>query len=169
MTTGKKCKIVVFGAYGAGKSTLIKSLDPESRHVEADCPGGSTTVALDYGRVQVNAISVYLFGTPGQERFEFAREIISKGMDGAILLVDATSEPDDLTRHLYDSLSAAKIPLAIFLNKCENVGANPESMEKQFGTFPVWKISALDRKQSLDALSDFLEFIPSCAQEHNRT
>jgi uncharacterized protein len=169
MTAGKKCKIVVFGAYGAGKSTLIKSIDPESRHVEADCPGGTTTVALDYGRVQVNGIGVYLFGTPGQERFGFAREIISKGMDGAVLLVDATGEPDDFTRHLYDSLSSAKIPLAIFLNKCENVGADPESLEKQFGTSPVWKISALDREQSLDALSDFVGSIPSFANGHNHT
>ena len=156
MTDGKKCKIVVFGAFGAGKSTLIKSIDPESRHVEAACPGGTTTVALDYGRVQVDGINVHLFGTPGQERFEFAREIIAKGMDGAILLVDATSEPDDLTCHLYDSLSAAKIPLAIFLNKCENVGANPEPLEKMFGAFPIWKISALDRKQAIAALDDFV-------------
>ncbi len=108
MTGEKKCKIVIFGAFGAGKTTLVKTLDPESRHVEADCTNGTTTVALDYGRLQVNGISVHLFGTPGQERFEFAREIISKGMDGAILLVDATSSPDDFTRHLYDSLSSGK-------------------------------------------------------------
>jgi uncharacterized protein len=165
MNDGKKCKIVVFGAFGAGKSTLIKSIDPESRHVEAACPGGTTTVALDYGRVQVDGINVHLFGTPGQERFEFAREIIAKGMDGAILLVDATSEPDDLTCHLFDSLSAAKIPLAIFLNKCENVGANPELLEKQFEAYPVWKISALDRKQSLHALGSFVGSIPSFAHE----
>jgi len=165
MNDGKKCKIVVFGAFGAGKSTLIKSIDPESRHVEAACPGGTTTVELDYGRVQVDGINVHLFGTPGQERFEFAREIIAKGMDGAILLVDATSEPDDLTCHLFDSLSAAKIPLAIFLNKCENVGANPELLEKQFEAYPVWKISALDRKQSLHALGSFVGSIPSFAHE----
>ena len=77
-------------------------------------------------------------------------------MDGAILIVDATSELDDLTRHFFDSLSAEKIPLAIFLNKCENVGANPEPLEKQFGDFPIWKISALDRNQAIAALGDFV-------------
>lgn len=161
MTAGKRCKIVIFGAYGAGKSTLIKSIDPESRHVEAACPGGTTTVALDYGRVQVNDVCVHLFGTPGQERFEFAREVIARGMDGAVLIVDATSELDDLTRHFFDSLSSEKVPFAIFLNKCENVGANPESLIKEFGTSQVWKISALDRKQSTSALSDFVGSIPS--------
>ena len=124
--------------------------------MEAACPGGTTTVALDYGRIQVNGINVHLFGTPGQERFEFAREVIAKGMDGAILLVDATSELDDLTRHFFDSLSAEKIPFAIFLNKCESVGANPEPLEKQFGAYQVWKISALDRKQAIAALGDFV-------------
>ena len=37
MDQDKKCKIVVFGAFGAGKTTLIKTLDPQSSHVEAGC------------------------------------------------------------------------------------------------------------------------------------
>ena len=169
MTDEKKYKIVVFGAFGSGKTTLVQTLDPESRHVEADCAGGTTTVALDYGRLQVNGVSVYLFGTPGQERFEFAREIISKGMDGAILLVDATSIPDDFTTHLYGSLSSANVPLVVFLNKCETIGANPELWKKEFGASPVWTVSALDKKQSTRALSNFVETLPSPARGHNNT
>jgi small GTP-binding protein len=169
MTDEKKCKIVIFGAFGAGKTTLVKTLDQESSHVEADCTGGTTTVALDYGRLQVNGHSVYLFGTPGQERFEFAREIISKGMDGAILLVDATSMLDDFTKHLYDSLSSARVPLVVFLNKCENIGTNPELLKKQFGTSAVWTVSALDKKQSIKAISNFVETLPSHPNVHNHT
>ena len=169
MTDEKKCKIVIFGAFGAGKTTLIRTLDPESTHVEADCTGGTTTIALDYGRLQVNGHSVYLFGTPGQERFGFAREIISKGMDGAILIVDATSLPDDFTKHLFDSLSSDKVPFVIFLNKCENIGANPELLKKQFGTSLVWTVSALDKKQSIRALGNFVETLPSHPNLHNHT
>ena len=66
MSDDKKCKIVVFGAFGAGKTTLIKTLDPESSHVEANCAGGTTTIALDYGRVQVNENRIHIFGTPGR-------------------------------------------------------------------------------------------------------
>jgi len=167
MTDEKKCKIVIFGAFGAGKTTLIRTLDPESTHVEADCTGGTTTIALDYGRLQVNGHSVYLFGTPGQERFGFAREIISKGMDGAILLVDVTSPVDDFIHHLHDSLCAARIPFVIFLNKCENIGANPELFKKEFGTSPVWRVSALDKKQSINALGNFVETLPSHPNLHN--
>jgi small GTP-binding protein len=153
MDQNKKCKIVVFGAFGAGKSTLIKTLDPASSHVEAACAGGTTTVALDYGRVQVNGTHINIFGTPGQERFEFAREIIGRGMDGAILLVDATSPVDDFIHHLYDSLSASHIPFVIFLNKCDSIGAHPASIQREFSDANIMQVSALDRQQSLEALS----------------
>ena len=65
MPDDKKCKIVIFGAFGAGKTTLIKTLDPESSHVEANCAGGTTTVALDYGRVLVNENPYPYFWHPG--------------------------------------------------------------------------------------------------------
>ena len=166
MPDNKKYKIVIFGAFGAGKTTLIKTLDPESSHVEANCTGGTTTVALDYGRVQVNENHIHIFGTPGQERFEFAREIIGRGMDGAILLVDATSPVDVFIHHIYDSLSAAGIPFVIFLNRCDSIGARPELIQKEFNTAVIAKVSALDRKQSLDALCAFAQTLPPHLNEH---
>lgn len=167
MSDDKKCKIVVFGAFGAGKTTLIKTLDPESSHVEANCAGGTTTIALDYGRVQVNENRIHIFGTPGQERFEFAREIIGRGMDGAILIIDATSPVDDFIRHIYNSLSFAGIPLVIFLNRCDCIGAQPESIQKEFNAAIISNVSALDRKQSLDALCAFARTLPPHHNRHN--
>ena len=125
--------------------------------MEAHCSGGTTTIALDYGRVQVNGIHIHIFGTPGQERFEFAREIIGRGMDGAILLVDATSPVDDFIHHLYDSLVAAEIPFVMFLNRCDSIGARPELIQKEFSAAAMTKVSALDRKESLDALCAFVQ------------
>jgi len=169
MADDKKCKIVIFGAFGAGKTTLIKTLDPESSHVEASCPGGTTTVALDYGRVQVNGNHIHIFGTPGQERFEFARDIIGKGMDGAILLVDVTSPVDDFIHHLHDSLSAASIPFVIFLNKCDSIGARPELIQKEFSHTVMVKVSAKDRQQSLEALCTFAQTLPPHPDGHNHS
>jgi small GTP-binding protein len=160
MPDDKKCKIVIFGAFGAGKTTLIKTLDPESSHVEANCAGGTTTVALDYGRVLANDIHIHIFGTPGQERFEFAREIIGKGMDGAILIVDATSPVDGFIHQIFDSLSSAQIPFMIFLNKYDSVGARPEIIRKEFTTAVIVNVSALDRKQSLEVLCAFAQTLP---------
>ena len=155
MADETKLKIVIFGAFGAGKSTLIKTLDPESKHVEANCAGGSTTVALDFGRIQNNGCHIHIYGTPGQERFEFAREIIAKGMDGAILLVDVTSPLDEFTRHLSDSLHSAKVPFVVFLNKCDGDGANPDAFTNQFGISEVRKVSAKDKRLCMDALLQF--------------
>jgi uncharacterized protein len=166
MPDDKKCKIVIFGAFGAGKTTLIKTLDPESSHVEAHCAGGTTTVALDYGRVLVNENHIHIFGTPGQERFEFAREIIGRGMDGAILLVDATSPVDGFIHHIYDSLSAAKIPFVIFLNRYDSVGARPELIRKEFSATVITNVSAVDRKQSLEALWTFAQTLPPHRNGH---
>lgn len=158
--TEDKLKIVVFGAFGAGKTTLIKTLDPQSKHVEADGMGGTTTIALDFGKVEVNGRHVYLFGTPGQERFEFAREVIARGMDGAILLADATSPVDEFTRHLYDSLTGAHIPFVILINKCEEVGAQPDTFKNHLKEVPIHSISAKDHKRAFSALCTFVATLP---------
>jgi uncharacterized protein len=155
MAEEKKLKIVVFGAFGAGKTTLIKTIDPQSKHVEANYAGGTTTVALDFGRIQRDECHIHLFGTPGQERFEFAREIIATGMDGAILLIDATTQIDEFTRHLSDSLHDAKVPFIVFLNKYDNVGAHTELFSGKFGTSEIHNVSAKDRRQCMDAVLQF--------------
>jgi hypothetical protein len=169
MTEEKRCKIVVFGPFGAGKTTLIQTLDPESKHVEAACAGGTTTIALDFGRIQSNGYHIHIFGTPGQERFEFAREIIGKGMDGAILLIDATSPVDDFIRHLHNSLAVAEIPFVIFLNKCDAIGARPELIAKEFSTSVIRKVSAKDRKQSIEAVCTFAQILPRHPDGHSPT
>ena len=152
----KKFKLVIFGAFGAGKTTLIRTLDPASTHVEANCAGGTTTVALDFGRVQLDNILIHIYGTPGQERFDFAREIIARGMDGAILLVDVTSPLDTFTCNLSDTLNAAQVPFVVFLNKCDGTGANPDAFAGKFGgALEVRSVSAKDRRQCMDALLQF--------------
>ncbi len=165
MAEEKKLKIVVFGAFGAGKTTLIKTVDPLSKHVEANCAGGTTTVALDFGRIQKDGCHIHIFGTPGQERFEFAREIIATGMDGAILLIDATTPIDDFTCHLSDSLHEAKVPFIIFLNKYDSVGAHPDLFTGKFGASEIRNVSAKDRRQCTDAILQFAGTLTP--QSHN--
>ena len=154
---GGKLKIVVFGAYNAGKSTFIQAIDPDARHVEAHTNEGDTTVALDYGRVEIHTLQVHLFGTPGQERFEFVREIISRGMDAAILLVDCSVATDEFTMNLYDTLAKKKIPLAVMLNKCDLAGACPGTLRAAFGNSQVYEICARERDGAMPALVAFVE------------
>lgn len=151
-----RLKIVVFGSLNAGKSSFIQALDPQSRHIEAASEGGPTTVAFDFGRLQVRDQAVYLFGTPGQERFEFVRQILARGMDGAIIVVDATMGVDPMTRHLYDWLKELGVPLAFMANKCDCPGARPEAVRRDLPGETVHPISARNGKNVLAALEAFV-------------
>lgn len=91
-------KVVVTGPFNAGKTTFIKSvseitvLSTERQISDGAGEGsGETTVAMDFGRITISDdVVLYLFGTPGQERFSFMWETLSEGMLGFVLLVDAT-------------------------------------------------------------------------------
>lgn len=58
-----------------------------------------TTVAMDYGRVTLGDDVLHLRGTPGQERFDFMRELLAREVDGFVLLIDSTNE-----RHVPEAL-----------------------------------------------------------------
>jgi small GTP-binding protein len=91
-------KMVVTGPYNAGKTEFIRSVSEidvvsTERKVSSDVERikDSTTVAMDFGRITVDEdLVLYLFGTPGQRRFDFMWEILSEGMLGFIVLVDST-------------------------------------------------------------------------------
>jgi signal recognition particle receptor subunit beta len=151
---------VVFGSFHAGKSTFIQAIDPESHHVDAECGDGTTTVALDYGKVMVHDHHIHLYGTPGQERFGFARKIIMQGMDAAILLVDSTCAVDAFTRDLYRDLVECHIPIALMLNKCDVTESCPAMVRRDLpGSEHIYEISAKDPESATAALSRFVEVI----------
>jgi small GTP-binding protein len=91
-------KMVITGAFNAGKTEFIKSISEidvvsTERKIsdETSRIKGQTTVAMDFGRITVDKdLVLYLFGTPGQKRFEFMWEILSEGMLGFVVLVDST-------------------------------------------------------------------------------
>lgn len=91
-------KIVVTGPFNAGKTELIRSVSEievvstEKRvTAESEKIKNTTTVAMDFGRITVdNDLVLFLFGTPGQRRFDFMWEILSEGMLGFIVIVDST-------------------------------------------------------------------------------
>jgi len=125
-------KIVVTGPFDAGKTTLIRTIseiavvsterDVSSydRGVEGRRHSGRTTVAMDFGRVALtDDLALHLFGTPGQERFEFMWDILAEGMLGFVLVVDA-SRPETIAdardQHLHFR-GLAEVPLVVAVNK----------------------------------------------------
>ena len=90
-------KMVVTGPYSAGKTEFIKSVSEidvvtTERKISSDAERvkEETTVAMDFDRITVDdELVLYLFGTPGQRRFDFMWEILSEGMLGFVVLVDS--------------------------------------------------------------------------------
>lgn len=97
-------KIVVAGGFGVGKTTFvgaISEIEPLRSEaiitrasegvdeLDTDSPKTMTTVAMDFGRISLkHDLVLYLFGTPGQDRFHFMWNELARGAIGAVVLVD---------------------------------------------------------------------------------
>ena len=120
-------KVVVTGPFNAGKTTFIKSVSEitvlSTERQVSDTSGeggGETTVAMDFGRITISdEVVLYLFGTPGQERFSFMWETLSEGMLGFVLLVDATSNDSlrDATGMIEFFTNMSDVPFVVAANK----------------------------------------------------
>ncbi|MFI6579014.1 GTP-binding protein [Nocardiopsis sp. NPDC050513] len=124
-------KIIVAGGFGAGKTTMVGSvseiapLSTEEVMTEAsygvDDTGGvedktTTTVALDFGRITINEdIVLYLFGTPGQDRFWFMWDELSEGALGAVVLADTRRL--DTCFHAVDFFERRGVPFVVAVNR----------------------------------------------------
>ncbi|WAX81129.1 GTP-binding protein [Streptomyces sp. KMM 9044] len=132
-------KILVAGGFGVGKTTLvgavseIRPLRTEELLTEAGRPvddlsgveaKNTTTVAMDFGRITLREdLVLYLFGTPGQERFWFMWDELAEGALGAVVLAD--------TRRLEDCFAAVdyferrSIPFLVGVNCFEGAALHP--------------------------------------------
>jgi small GTP-binding protein len=154
-----KLKIVVFGPYHVGKSSFIQSIDPLARHTEARTGvGDHTTIAIDFGRTTILGRKIYLFGTPGQGRFEFVRDFITRGLDGALLLIDATVGLETMHHDIHLRLKKEGVPMAFLVNKCDYSTDN-RAWREILKEESVHEISALDPVSSRRALEYFVKEI----------
>jgi small GTP-binding protein len=124
---GQAVKVVVTGPFAAGKTTLIRTISEitvlstergvtdSTRKRKAE-----TTVAMDFGRITIDRdLVLYLFGTPGQDRFDFMWEILGEGMIGYLLLIDANHE-DSLEQAvaIHGAFrKMARVPYVVALNR----------------------------------------------------
>jgi small GTP-binding protein len=164
-------KMVVTGPFSAGKTEFIQSVSEidvvsterkisgrEERTVKE-----STTVAMDFGRITVDDdLVLYLFGTPGQKRFDFMWEILSEGMLGFIVLVDST-RPETFreARSILETFRAyAPTPYVVAANKQDKKDAwDVDDMRHALRLDTKTKLlpcTATDRKTVKDVLLELL-------------
>ncbi|WP_043683212.1 GTP-binding protein [Streptomyces xylophagus] len=168
-------KILVAGGFGVGKTTLvgavseIRPLRTEELLTEAGRPVDdtsgvegkhTTTVAMDFGRITLREdLVLYLFGTPGQERFWFMWDELSEGSLGAVVLAD--------TRRLEDCFAALdyferrSIPFVVGVNCFEGADRYPVDAVRQAldldEDVPLMLCDARDRSSVKEVLIEVVQ------------
>lgn len=174
-TTPSSVKIVVSGGFGVGKTTFIgaiSEIEPLATEaamtevsLDVDDRGRrdektETTVALDFGRITLErSLILYLFGTPGQDRFVFLWDDLIDGALGAVIVVD-TSRIDDCFPVL-DYFEEKKTPFVVAVNRFDEerrfaLAEVREALELE-DWIPLVECDARDRNSVRDVLVALLE------------
>ncbi|PLW74679.1 ATP-binding protein [Streptomyces sp. SCUT-3] len=172
-------KIVVVGGFGVGKTTLVGSvseirpLTTEETMTRAgvgvdDVAGverkTETTVAMDFGRISIDErLVLYLFGTPGQERFWFLWNGLFDGALGAVVLVDTRRL--EVSFDVIGRLEDRGVPFVVAVNTFPGAPRYPvEELRTALDLpdyVPLVECDARDRSSSRDVLMALMRYLHS--------
>src|SRR5882757_3579354 len=170
-------KIVIVGGFGVGKTTLVGSvseirpLTTEETMTQAgvgvdDVAGvegkSATTVAMDFGRISLNEqLVLYLFGTPGQERFWFLWNGLFDGALGAVVLVD--SRRLGACFDVLGRLEERGVPFVVAVNAFPDAPVHPVAQLRAAldlpESVPIVSCDARSRTGSRDVLMALMRYL----------
>ena len=174
-------KMVITGPFNAGKTEFIKTISEidvvsTERRIsdETRSTKDETTVAMDFGRITIDEdLVLFLFGTPGQKRFDFMWEILSEGMLGFIGLVDSV-RPETFreARRILDVFrNYAPAPYVVAANKQDLPDAwSPQDLRVVLRVDPVVKVVpcvSTDKESVKSVLLELLYTILETSKEES--
>ncbi|BCL19358.1 GTP-binding protein [Streptomyces tuirus] len=186
-TAQAAAKIVIVGGFGVGKTTMVGSvseitpLTTEETMTQAgigvDDNFGSasktaTTVAMDFGRISITEqLVLYLFGTPGQQRFWFLWNGLFEGALGAVVLVDTRRL--EVSFDVMGRLEERGVPFVVAINSFPDA---PRYAIEELRTaldltpdIPIIECDVRRRASSRDVLMTLMRFLHSLAMTGART
>lgn len=170
-------KILIAGPFGVGKTTMINTLSEtvplHTEEIMTEAGAGvddlagvrdktTTTVAIDFGRRTLSDdLVLYLFGTPGQERFRPLWEDIAQGALGALVLADTRRLDDSF--EVLDLIEEQGLRHAVVVNTFDDAPAFPlealrEALDLDPDT-PLLTCDARDHDSSINALIDLVQHL----------
>ena len=170
-------KMVITGPFSSGKTEFIKSIseievvstDREVTSTAEREEKEATTVAMDFGRITVDDdLVLYLFGTPGQRRFDFMWEILAEGMLGFIVMVDS-AKPETFreAKSILETFRAyAPTPYVVAANKQDHPDAwDPEDLRIALRIEPEVKLLPCVAKERDSVRDVLLELLYTILEE----
>jgi len=174
-------KIIVTGSFNSGKTEFIKRIS-EIVPITTDKPVSEqelkeiktlTTVAMDFGRLTVDEeITVHLYATPGQERFDFIYPLLLKNALAIIILGDITDEKSikDIVKYYKKFKSLKRLPTVVALTKIDLKNGVPDEKIKEYLSelpedVPILKIDATNKEHVKKTILTALQMLFEADEE----